>query len=659
MKFFQYSKMINILLFLFLGLFKFNFALNCIIGTTTINATYNTNITGDSCISGYIDPETQVFTFGNCSIYQTILKNLTCCNNYDNCNQNTTTISIVLNQGSCNLINSSNECISRTDCYWCNSIVSTNIGSCRNLLYIEAQNCFVAPLFNPPPKCGSIECPPIPLAQQYNVSNPIFTKKYLTDFQFPALSYPLALALGADILSRQVRIANNTASYCVFQAKELNEWCGVNDSDINSFPYCLASEIWPQTDIGGWLLNTTFSSNRRYHDGIFPLFNSLCVCNTKGRAYYLPFRRLTADQMYTTECPAEAATLLMYIILIVISIITLIYVIWDICILVYLIIKLKDRKQASSKLKTLFVKIIIILYFLITIPTQALYASPNFSRYSFDSVITCLRVLGYNFVLFSFSIAVITYLEILLDSNAFGELKLLTNFLTIFKWIFLSFASMVFIVVVVLTALASNFINTVFAIDIPNLVALSATTTQLNPIVKAFLLLLISYEFILIIVTSIFLGCIFYLIKQSKNINEKIFKELYLRFIGLFLGLIVMIPDISLFGWIIYEASWIEGDLVFNPFGNAYNTRRARVWSEWALMTTELILMWCILYSMRTRLSQSWLENKVRNIFQYFTGASSLSSLNSDTQTTDMTDTQMTSGTAVTANRVITYVDTT
>ena len=615
-------------------LFDINFSINCIIGTNINNGICNNNNISESCISGYLDSETKIFLCdNNCSKYNNILKNLTCCSTSDNCSQIITTIN---NTNSCSLINSSNLCINRTDCYWCNNIMNTGYGSCRSLIGIPS--CYIVPLFNPPPICGSILCPPIPDSLKYNVTNPILTKEYLTNFGLPPLSYGTSLGIAADLLSRtDYRILNDTSAYCIIQ-EDLINWCGVNYSELNSFPYCIASEKWPQEDIGGFLLNTTFTSNRRYHDGLWPIFPSVCVCNIPGRLYYIPIRKIVADQYFTRSCPSEAATLLFFLILIIFSLFTLIYLLWDTGILFYYLIKSNSAERKTKSSRTFLVKVSMIIYFLITIPDQIIYLNPTYSRNSIDSVTTCLRVLGIIFMLFTYALAIFTYLEIILRSGAFGELKSIIKILTIFKWFFISFSSIVVITAIVILSYTSYLFSTLYSYNVPNITVFGEDGKLVGTLVRTFCLLILTFEGILIIVTSILLSYIFFIIRKAKEIvQKKIYRDLFIRFIGLFLGLIIAIPNLAIFTEITVDAGWIETDSIYNPFQTSYLTRRAKTWFAWSLMVTELIWMICIMHSMRTKLSKSWVLNRFNTLLGLFTNNSS-----SNTKETTVTETNNT-----------------
>lgn len=104
------------------------------------------------------------------------------------------------------------------------------------------------------------------------------------------------------------------------------------------FRYCLITETWPQTDLIGWIQNTTFGSNRGVNNVPFPL---LCMCyyprnNTeRPRAYYVPKGVYTLMNYYP-DCRVEHTVLAFYILVLIAQVIVLLLVLYDCFLLISL-----------------------------------------------------------------------------------------------------------------------------------------------------------------------------------------------------------------------------------------------------------------------------------------------------------------------------------
>jgi hypothetical protein len=111
-------------------------------------------------------------------------------------------------------------------------------------------------------------------------------------------------------------------------------------------------------------------------------------------------------QHYSPSCPVESTILAFYILLIVATFITFLFVLWDTGILV--VFSLQRKKgftigmyfllslflPFSFEGNTLVVKIIMIFYFLVTIPAQALFMTPPHLNDTINIVSGVLRLLG-------------------------------------------------------------------------------------------------------------------------------------------------------------------------------------------------------------------------------------------------------------------------
>lgn len=625
--------MASMILFVLLGLIKFRVATNCRIGTQVENSTCST-LTGQTCVGGYISPATEFFTCGNCTQYLelanvtgSLITNVSCCSS-DYCEQ----VTIAPSSSSCDSINASDVCINQTNCYWCNNTMNTGYGSCRS--WAGIPSCFIVPLFVPPPICGAVICPPV--STPYMVSNPsLMGKAALNAFGLPTPDYLTAMELAADLLFRQYKVFNDTTHNCIAQ-QDLIQWCGVNYSDVNSFPYCLASETWPQPDIGGWILNTTFSSSRRYHDGLWPLYTSICACNKPGRAFFLPVRKYIAEYHYDGNvCPIENVSLAFWILLMLLSTVLLIYLLWDAAILFYYLWSSGSETSKAgnrSGRKTGVVKFVMIVYFLFTIPCQALEFAPTLARSAQEDAVITLRLLGIIFMLFASCLGIFNFLGIILESGAFGKLELIIKTLKIFQWGFLIFSSVVLLTCVGLLTAVSWYLSALYSYSVPNVTVFGQYGTRFGSIIQSVCLLLTIYEGIMIIVTLILVGYVFTIFRDARKIiSKQHFKDIFIRYLGIVFWIIFAIPNLAFLVETTVDAGWIEADKIPNPFANPYDTITARFWFIWSQCVTELLMLACITYATRTKVTRSWIFNNIKTLMgmstEMTTGVSDVSDI--------------------------------
>ncbi len=225
-------------LFLF---FSLRAALVCHQGT--VQALGNCTASGqDTCISGTLAPgnNTAVYACGNCTLFQSLLVNVTCCSAADLCQS----VAPPSPPGACDTLVSEANCTARADCYWCGAGL-LGFSLCQSFVGLPLP-AFALNLVVPPPVCSSVVFQPFQPA--YTVDQ--LTLAYLEAYGFPPVASNLAQAAGLslDVLSRyaNTRVMNDTEQFCVID-DDLRNWCGVNITA--GFQYCVVSETWPQYDI--------------------------------------------------------------------------------------------------------------------------------------------------------------------------------------------------------------------------------------------------------------------------------------------------------------------------------------------------------------------------------------------------------------------------
>lgn len=585
-------------------------SLNVSIVNCTVNPFYQ-----DSCISAiYNNPTvptaqgTDIYLCGNCTLYSGLAfaglaRNVSCCFG-DSCQ----TIAPPPSPASCTALPDEATCVLRPDCYWCGASPTAlfGVGLCQSWIDFTAPPgpvlpCFGLPLAVVPTLCGSVSCPPA--NPPYTVNK--LTLEFLTAFGLPAIGSNQTVAIGValDALSRyaDTRYLNDTFAFCQTNS-EIENWCGVNKT--HPFQYCIVSETWPQPDVYGWILNTTFTGG-----GLNPIFPAFCPCNYPGRAYYIPVSKVDGVQHYSTLCPVESTILAFYILLMVASFIVFLFVIWDTVILIVFSVQ---RKKGFTIGNTLIVKVIMIFYFLVTIPAQALFMNPPYLNNTFNIVSGVLRLLGVILVMFSFSQAVFTFIEIMLEAKVFGERKH-AIMLSAFKWCFFIVVGFFLIASIGLLGAFSYYAHYASEFWAPNVTVLGVYANNASYLVKALMLVLVITQASMLIVVGILLVVLNYNLRLLAGKRSGM-KDLWARDFGLILAWIMGIPYVGLFAFLTVLVAWVLWGSVESYWDSAYDTQIAYLWFMWATFVAELLWIIPIAYSMRTVVKKSWIVVQFRSL---------------------------------------------
>lgn len=617
--------------FVLLSVFVFPIlSLTCNLGTAASLNAFPNNCTvfsgspafQDSCISAKFNTPlvppygSDVYFCGSCAAYQVsplnlTVSNVTCCQN-DTCQ----TIASAPAAGTCQSFTNSSACTSRSDCYWCGAAgLFGGIGVCQSFANFRygPTACFAIPLVVPPPVCGAVACPPFagpPYTVQY------LTLNYLRSFGYTPITSiggndTVARGTGVDALSRyaNTRILNNTYSFCDVD-QELQNWCGVNTS--TRFKYCIVSETWPQYDTWGWIQNTTFTN-----PALSPLFPSFCACPIPGRAYYIPVRAVDTNQHYSGACGVENTILAFYIMLMILSCIVFVFILWDTALL---IIFAFQRKKGFSLGKTLMVKITIILYFLVTIPNQAIFATPPGDDATLKIAKAVLRLLGVILLLFSFAMAVFSFIEILLSAKVFGT-KNHALALRLFKWFFFMVSGFFLFSALVMLAVFSWYVQYAIEFRASNITQFLDATVITGALGKAIMLTLVITQAAMMLVAGVLLAFVTY---KFTRLHGRVhgMKDLLARDIGLLIALVIGIPNLGLLAFLTAVVAWVQAGTIPSYWNSSYATNMAYLWLIWAEFFTELIWIVAIAYAMRTVVKKSWIIANFKSLLGIETGSS-------------------------------------
>lgn len=608
--------------FFLLTLFSIHYSIQCHSGSSS-NLSVCDTLPGEECISGLIS--TPLYLNGSFAVSQASTMFYSCgnyslinstygpyINNVQKCNTTLCQTPVSpTNATGCDAISNQTECIGRTDCFWCNNAMGSGVGICSRL-DVYSLPCFTLADFFPQPICGSIMCPPP--SKPYNSS---ITIDEIYNFTFPIgqkLSGSRAVKVALEVATSEIIIMDTAGANCELD-NELQTLCA-NPGTQQYFAYCVVAEEWPQTDINGWLANTVTIPITRDRDGFAPLIPSLCVCETPGRAYYLHLDRHLLEPHFKAPCKNEHALLALYILLMLITTVVFILVIWDTALLFYyscISIK-KGAPHRGSKI-TLYVKIVMIVYFLVILPAMALWLGPFNANGPQQVAAIFLRVTGWIMVLLAYSLSVFTYLEIVLDGGVMGSYKLLIKFLGVFKWFFILFDILFLLATLGVISTATYYITILFGGQAP-LLEILPINDQYRVLIRTTFLMLICFEGLVLIITGVllfFLGVVFYKNSSKEGISGKHFKIVVVRYVGLIVALFCSILHLTLFCAIAIILSWFR-EVHLTEEKSPYSANVIMEWLIWSQFVTEICWISSVAYAMRTAASSSWIYYQLKSV---------------------------------------------
>ena len=625
---------LTVLLFAVLG-----GALVCKLGTAqppqsncTVTAAYGQ----DSCISATFHTPlvggngTDVYTCGNCSIFQSIamipggfLANVACCSASDLCQ---TVSSPPPSPPACDALVDQSSCTARQDCYWCGAGI-LGVDLCQSFIGLSFPGTggqqlppFALPLVVPPPVCSFVAF------QQFQPAYTVdkLTLAYLEAYGFPSVGANVTVAAGIslDVLSRyaNTRVMNDTESFCTID-DDLRNWCGVNTT--TDFKYCIVSETWPQYDIWGWIENTTFTSQSASLNPIYPAF---CACPVDGRAYYLPTRIIDSRQHYAQQCRVELTLLSLYIVLIVVSMGVFLLVIWD---TVFHLIFVFYRKKKLSLGSAFASKSLLVAYFLVAIPAMVVFTVPPRGNNAIFIISGILNILGIVLIYFAFAQAIFCFMGIVLNVQLFGASRF-HSALGLFKWVFFVVTSVLSLTMIALVSALSFYTQELVEFRVQNLTELAYLSTSVAaPMTRALVLIIMITQFATWVIAAVVLlmvGRVLFRLKKLGKINE-----LIVRYLGLVIALVIAIPEYAMLVVICYFG-WISYSPTASPWDSFYLTNVASAWFQWALFVTQVMWLSSIAYAMRTNIKKSWL---VRHFSLLLGSVTSRTTGDSDAATAD------------------------
>lgn len=602
---------------------QFLLSLTCYRGTAnSLVNTSNNCTTSDECITflfntsldGSTSP-TSVYTCGNYTLYQQLpyVSNLSYCLT-DNCQMR----DLPQSPPRCASFLTETNCTAQSNCFWCGNS-SFGVDLCQPLPGGPIDVCWAVPVVIPALMCGYIGCEP---STEPNYEPGFLTLDYLTNFGLPPTTFQgdtFARGIAQDARSRynNTRVLNDTYAFCKVD-QDLQHWCGFTTN--TPFTYCIVAESWPQSNVWGWVQNTTFTGT-----SLTTIFPAFCACPIAGRAYYLPSGSVDTFSHHSIVCPVENTLLAFYILLMFISLAVSILVIVDITILVIGTWQKKVGARASFekqstfimallKSKTIWTKLLIMIYLPLTIGNEAMFMGITGSTSTLETAAAVIRLLSVIMVLFAFSQAVFTVVEILLKAKVFGT-RTDAIILRIFKWVFfVTNGSFLFGAFGMLIAFA-YYLKKVLDFSVNNVGELALYGQKVSILGKAIMLVLLLTQAIMLIETGIMLAIVTWrLSKLEKHIRGM--KDVFGRVAGLWIAWVMGIPNLGILAWLTPIVAWVQVGSIPSYWSSVYETELGYLWSLWADYATELIWICAIAYAMRTRARKGWLLDQFAN----FTG---------------------------------------
>ncbi len=468
------------------------------------------------------------------------------------------------------------------------------------------------PLLVPPPTCGSVAC--APAVPAYTVNN--LTLAFLTAYGFPSVLATVgdleARGLALDALSRsgQTRVLNDTYNFCQIDT-ELQQWCGF--STTSPFKYCIVAESWPQADIWGWMQNTTFTSP----SSLTPIEPAFCACPVAGRAYYLPSGNTDDDKHYGPHCPVEQTLLAFYIILMVLSACVLVAILYDTGVLFVGTWRLTGEAvdthtrcsvfmRAAVSAPTLLIKLLMIAFMLVLIATEAMFTAPAGSNTTLLTAKGVMCLMSVILLLFSYSMAVFTYVEILIRAHVFGG-EGTARTLRICKWLFFVTNGLC-----LLSALASTM---AFAYNLtdglderpPTLAGLGEAGTITTQLGQAIMLIMLCTQAVMMLETLVLLLIVTWSLRRMSR-KARGMKDLIKRAAGLWLAWLGGLPNLGLMAAITPIVAWILTGAIPSWWPSHYLSNINYLWCIWGYFMSDLLWIACIAYAMRTRARKGCFE---------------------------------------------------
>jgi hypothetical protein len=583
----------------------------------------------------YLPGYTEIFDCDLRSTYDAlaasgVMTNVSSCNSSDLCITGPTN---PLPTTGCETIDDQDTCTNTSKCYWCgNSIVGNGI--CKSFAGWPYPCYALYTLAMPANVCGYIGCN---VTEPYTTPNEtMLTKDFLYNFGMPNPGFVpfkgnFSVLTALDISGRQFHVMNitqyTTRGFCGTD-NDLQDWCGTDNSAWpNTFKYCLATDKWPQPDVWGWISNTTFTKN-----GITPFFPAICACPIAGRAYYIPQASTGADFYFGPDCNAEWAWLAFAILILILAFLVLLFVLYDTYVLAAIYFTSENKKKANSiGSQTLWAKICMILYFIVSITCLFLFITPNpNSTAKACRVIT--RLLAIGFCIYSFCISVFTFVDILLGCKVFGNFKKFQVFLKVFRVVYFAYNTILLFAILVIASAYDYYLQVIQDFRIDSLTEFLTSLTHVQNLGQATVIMLILTQFIMVIVTGVLLFFIAYILyTRSSNIQgQKYVKHLFVRLVCLIVGVIISIPNLAFFILVGWNVAWLTAGARASPFPTDYRTMVEFKWVGLIEFLTEILWVAANAFAMRTLVNNSLLYKQIK---KWFSGSGSGSFDSMSTQT--------------------------
>jgi len=279
-----------------------------------------------------------------------------------------------------------------------------------------------------------------------------------------------------------------------------------------------------------------------------------------------------------------------------------------------------------------------ICYFVVTIPAQALFCDPPYLNNAINIVAGVLRLMGVVLVMFSFSQAVFTFIEIMLSAKVFGQKKH-AAMLRAFKWFFFVVIAFFMISAAGLLGAFSYYAHYASEFWAPNVTVLAHQASLASSLAQALMLTLVINQACMLIVVGILLIALNYNLSTLHGKRSGM-KNLLARDVGLILAWIMGIPYVGLFAFLTVFVAWILFGSVQTYWNSSYDTQIAYLWVMWSTFVAELLWMIPIAYSMRTVVKKSWITVHFRSFLGMSETASTKSQMSGGTASSSTTTNQ-------------------
>ena len=303
--------------------------------------------------------------------------------------------------------------------------------------------------------------------------------------------------------------------------------------------------------------------------------------------------------------------------------------------------------RGALNARTIWTKVLMLSYLLIVIPNQATFLTPAGDNTTLSNAEAVLCLLGVVLLLFSYSLSVFTYVEIMIESRVFGSERTAT-YLRLFKWFFFITSGLCLTGTLASVITFSVFLKQLLDLVFTTLGALIATSNLDMQLAQGIMLVLLCTQAVMMMQA---LGLLMIVTYKLSRLSKKArgMKDLMKCAAGLWMAWLGGIPNLGLLAVITPVVSYILTGAIPSWWPSHYQTTISYLWLIWAYFMSSLLWLCCMAYAMRTRTRKSWFEvlfaqligqEKVMNLATgasgSSTGASKNATVNADNDDNEM-----------------------